>query len=361
MLRYHSCAERPTLCDRVDPRSRPPGGARHSYACSMVGEPPDVLRREDGRRLFGLDPSIYEAGRPQYPGRALCGTRSAMRLSALARGCSRSDREPGWSRASSSLTASRSSPSNPTRTWPHSSETALEDAGHDLRVIEAAFEEAERRRRTVRSCRRRHELPLGRPGSRACQAGRAIRPGGSVALWWTLFQDPTALDDSVRRPRGSSVRGGCSHSRRRIGRRSSSTSNAACGELADGAASRTSRRDHQDADPPRRRPGPCALRLGGDRAAAGAPATARPCSTGSSRSCVTRFGGTDRTGVRDGALHRPSTDTTGLTHGGPSDTSRRQPRADRGLLGGPVPPGPHRGRVPLHAGRGVHRHHHARR
>ena len=33
----------------------------------MAGEPHDVLRREEGRRLFGLDPSVYEAGRPQYP------------------------------------------------------------------------------------------------------------------------------------------------------------------------------------------------------------------------------------------------------------------------------------------------------
>jgi len=44
---------------------RSPGSMRRQDGCVIL--PREALQRDEGRHLFGLDPSGYEAGRPDYP------------------------------------------------------------------------------------------------------------------------------------------------------------------------------------------------------------------------------------------------------------------------------------------------------
>lgn len=160
----------------------------------MPGLPQDALRREDGRRLFGLDPAVYEAGRPQYPPalyRALetrCGLGAARRILEVG---------PGTGLVTRRLLATGASV---VAVEPNPNLAAyLEEAcDGDLRVIESTLEEAELDDDTfdlVVAATSFHwvdqETGLG-------QVARALRPGGAVAVWWTLFQDPTALDPFSR-------------------------------------------------------------------------------------------------------------------------------------------------------------------
>jgi SAM-dependent methyltransferase len=156
----------------------------------MSGAPKDALRREDGRRLFGLDPSVYDAGRPQYPPalyQALerrCGLGDARRILEIG---------PGTGLVTRRLLATGSSvvavEPNPNLA------TYLEDAcAGDLRVVEATLEDAELEQGAFDLVVAATSFHWVDQEAGLRQVARALRPGGAVALWWTLFQDPTALD-----------------------------------------------------------------------------------------------------------------------------------------------------------------------
>ena len=72
----------------------------------MPGEHEDILTREEGRHLFGLDPAVYEAGRPQYPEAVYRALEERCGL-APGRGSWSSDRARAWSPAGCSRRAPR--------------------------------------------------------------------------------------------------------------------------------------------------------------------------------------------------------------------------------------------------------------
>src|SRR6185437_1340872 len=156
----------------------------------MAGTTHDALRREDGRRLFGLDPSVYEAGRPQYPPalygalEARCSLGRAMRILEVG---------PGTGLVTRRLLATGASvvavEPNPNLA------SYLRDAfGHDLTVVEALLEEAELDDGDFDLALAATSFHWVDQETGLRTLARAVRPGGAVALWWTLFQDPTARD-----------------------------------------------------------------------------------------------------------------------------------------------------------------------
>ena len=154
---------------------------------------------------------------------------------------------------------------------------AFEDVGPALEVIEAPFEEAELDDAAFDLAVAATSFHWVDQEAGLAKLGRAIRPGGSVALWWTLFQDPTALDEfshaaeEILGPRQRffafeeadrpPFQLDVEHRLRDL---------RAVGRLRG-----RPERDHQDAGRPRRRPGPCALRLGRHRAAHWSPTEQR--------------------------------------------------------------------------------------
>jgi SAM-dependent methyltransferase len=157
----------------------------------MPGTPHDALRREDGRRLFGLDPAVYDAGRPQYPPalyRALetrCGLGTATRILEVG---------PGTGLVTRRLLATGASvvavePNPNLATYLRAS------FGRELRVMEALLEDAELDDGAFDLAAAATSFHWVDQESGLATLAHSLRPGGAIALWWTLFQDPTALDD----------------------------------------------------------------------------------------------------------------------------------------------------------------------
>jgi SAM-dependent methyltransferase len=154
-----------------------------------------MLQREEGRRLFGRDASVYEAGRPQYPEAVyevleqLCGLANGCRVLEIGPGTGLVTRrlleagasvvaiEPDPGLASHLRTALMDRPVEVVES-PLESAT-VEDGAFDLALAATSFHWVDQ------------EVGLGK-------LNRAIRPSGSVALWWTLYRDPGATDDFTR-------------------------------------------------------------------------------------------------------------------------------------------------------------------
>ena len=151
---------------------------------------PTAEQRAQARRLYGADPVGYEDGRPDYPGRVFdvlatrCGLRSAASVLEIG---------PGTGRVTRRLTAmgARVTAVEPD----HALAAYLRDsAGTDVEVREETFEEVfvpDGGFDLVVAAMSFHwiDQDLG-----LRKVGRVVRPGGWVALWWTLFGDPSRPD-----------------------------------------------------------------------------------------------------------------------------------------------------------------------
>jgi SAM-dependent methyltransferase len=150
------------------------------------------LQRNEGRRLFGLDPNGYDAGRPDYPDAVYevlaqrCGLGPTTRVLEIGPGTGLVTRRMLGEGAR--VTAIEPDPSMA---------RYLQDAdsSSDLQVVVSSFEEAD-------------IVPAGFDLAVAATSfhwvdqevglpklGQALRPGGWVALWWTLFRDPEQPDE----------------------------------------------------------------------------------------------------------------------------------------------------------------------
>ena len=150
------------------------------------------LHREEGRRLFGLDPAGYRAGRPDYPEAVYetlvqrCGlgpTTLALEIGPgtglvtqhlLRKGARVTAIEPDPSMAS--FLRDTAASANLDVVLSSFEEVDLAGATFDLAVAATSFHWVDQ------------EVGL-------TKLGRALRPGGWVALWWTLFRDPAQPDE----------------------------------------------------------------------------------------------------------------------------------------------------------------------
>jgi SAM-dependent methyltransferase len=152
--------------------------------------PPAWLRAE-ARSVYGTDPASYEAGRPEYPARVYellerrCGIRAGTRVLEIGPGTGRVTRrlvdlgavvtavepDPGLSRYLGDETARQQV-------------EVLQSSFEDADLADAAFD-------AIVAAMSFHwvDPTVGLP-----KLGRVVRPGGWVALWWTVFGDPERPD-----------------------------------------------------------------------------------------------------------------------------------------------------------------------
>jgi SAM-dependent methyltransferase len=147
--------------------------------------------RAEARRLYGLNPVGYEAGRPEYPERvyeiltARCGLTEGAHVLEIG---------PGTGRVTRRLLAVGA---DVVAVEPDDAAAAhLSDVmdGEAVEVIVGSFEDAplpDRPFDLAVAAMSFHwvDQDVGLP-----KLGRVIRPGGWVALWWTVFGDPTRPD-----------------------------------------------------------------------------------------------------------------------------------------------------------------------
>jgi SAM-dependent methyltransferase len=161
-----------------------------------VSEPsPEVLQRAEGRVLFGLDPSGYEAGRPQYPDEVYQALRDRCGLAA---GAQVLEIGPGTGLVTKRLLGAGAAVVA-VEPNPNLGAFLRATCPRGLRVVQATFEQVE----LVESAfdlgvaaTSFHwvDQPVG-----LAKLGRLLRPGGAVALWWTLYQDPVGPLDEFGR------------------------------------------------------------------------------------------------------------------------------------------------------------------
>lgn len=152
---------------------------------------PDADLRAEARHLYGADPAGYEAGRPDYPERVyeVLATRCGVRP-----GASVLEIGPGTGRVTRRLTALGATvvAVEPDRALvAHLREHA---AVSGTQVIGGSFEDVElpeNRFDAVVAAMSFHwvDQDIGLP-----KLHRVVRADGSVALWWTVFGDPSTRD-----------------------------------------------------------------------------------------------------------------------------------------------------------------------
>jgi len=183
----------------------PPGSMRRQDGC--VSPPREVLQRDEGRHLFGLDPSGYEAGRPDYPSfvyddlRDRCG---------LTRGARVLEVGPGTGIVTRRLL---SAGARVVAVEPDPSLAGYLRGVHptdDLEIIGATLEAADldRGRFDLAVAATSFHWVDQRQGLQ--KLSDTVKPGGWIALWWTLFRDPDqpdAFSTAVEELLGPTTRG----------------------------------------------------------------------------------------------------------------------------------------------------------
>jgi SAM-dependent methyltransferase len=150
------------------------------------------LQRDEGRRLFGLDPMGYEAGRPDYPDSVYdtlvrrCGLGAGTRVLEIGPGTGLVTRH--LLGAGARVTAIEPDPSMA---------AYLRDsmASPDLHVVVSSFEDAPLDEDNFDLAVAATSFHWVDQEVGLSKLGQALRPGGWLALWWTLFRDPNQPDD----------------------------------------------------------------------------------------------------------------------------------------------------------------------
>ena len=157
----------------------------------------DLLQRIEGRVLFGSDPEGYEAGRPEYPDRVYevlterCGLRPGARVLEIG---------PGTGLVTRHLLGAGASV---TTVEPDPGLAGYLSAAHpDVEVVGAPLEEAELPEAAFDLSIAATSFHWVDQQSGLAKLGRWVRPGGWVAVWWTLFRDPGHPDTFVEAVEG---------------------------------------------------------------------------------------------------------------------------------------------------------------
>ena len=169
--------------------------------------PRGVLQRDEGRHLFGLDPSGYEAGRPDYPSfvyddlRDKCGLAPGAQVLEVGPGTGIVTRH--LLSAGARVVAIEPDPSLAT----YLSRARQSD---DLEIVGATLEAAnlDHGRFDLAVAATSFHWVDQRQGLQ--KLSDSVRPGGWIALWWTLFRDPNqpdAFSKAVEELLGPSTRG----------------------------------------------------------------------------------------------------------------------------------------------------------
>ncbi|MDP9332321.1 MAG: class I SAM-dependent methyltransferase [Actinomycetota bacterium] len=159
----------------------------------MTGDPAEGgFDRSSGRDLYGQDPAAYDAGRPRYPERVYevlrhgCGLGDGSRVLEIG---------PGTGLVTRPLLSSGAvvvgvEPNPSLAAFLHES---LRDA--ELEVVVAPFEDALLPEGTFDLAVAATSFHWVDQHDGLHKLRRLLHPGGWVAIWWMLFEDPNTLDD----------------------------------------------------------------------------------------------------------------------------------------------------------------------
>ena len=172
-----------------------------------VSLPREVLQRDEGRHLFGLDPSGYEAGRPDYPSfvyddlRERCGLTHGARVLEVG---------PGTGIVTRHLL---SAGARVVAVEPDPSLASYLSGVHqtdDLEIIGATLEAADLDHGCFDLAVAATSFHLLDQRQGLQKLSDSVKPGGWIALWWTLFRDPDlpdAFSTAVEELLGPTTRG----------------------------------------------------------------------------------------------------------------------------------------------------------
>jgi SAM-dependent methyltransferase len=156
-----------------------------------VDRPSEALQRVEGRHLFGLDPGLYNEGRPDYPSfvydelRHRCGMAKGSRVLEIGPGTGIVTRR--LLAAGTRVVAVEPDPSLAAYLG-----QAL--VGHELKILTATFEDAQIDAGTFDLAVAATSFHWVDQEVGLKKLGTVIRPEGWIALWWTLFRDPSHPD-----------------------------------------------------------------------------------------------------------------------------------------------------------------------
>ena len=166
---------------------------------------PCVLQRGEGRQLFGGDPSGYEAGRPDYPDWVYqtlfdrCGTGRGSRVLEIG---------PGTGLVTRHLLSAGAS------VMVIEPDPGLADhvakAFPGLEVVRSPLEDAELPREAFDVAVAATSFHWVDQQLGLATLRQSLKPGGWLAMWWTLFRDPNSPDhftQEVERILGPATRG----------------------------------------------------------------------------------------------------------------------------------------------------------
>jgi len=166
-------------------------------ACTLasVTEPPvSRVEREDGRRLFGLDPAAYATGRPGYPVELF---EILVERCGLAPGTPTLEIGAGAGQATRELLARGADPLAAVEPDPRLAAYLVERFGASVHVIHAPFEEAPLGRSSfvlATAATSWHWVDQERGLARLADL---LHPGGWWAAWWNVFHDPAGEPDAL--------------------------------------------------------------------------------------------------------------------------------------------------------------------
>jgi SAM-dependent methyltransferase len=153
------------------------------------------LQRDEGRRLFGLDPITYRMGRPDYPDAVYetlvrrCGLGPNTRVLEVGPGTGLATQH--LLRAGAHVTAIE--PDESLASYLH--DTA---ASSELDIVHSTFEEADVARAHFDLAVAATSFHWMDQETALAKLGLALKPRGWAALWWTLFRDPQQTDEFSR-------------------------------------------------------------------------------------------------------------------------------------------------------------------
>jgi SAM-dependent methyltransferase len=153
-------------------------------------QPPNWLRTE-ARRVYGIDPQGYDAGRPEYPERVyeLLQTRCGLTAGTLLL-----EIGPGTGRVTRRLVNLGAAVTAVEPDAGLAEYLASVMRGHPVKVVAGSFEDAPLGDDVFDAAVAAMSFHWVDQQTGLAKLGRVVRPGGRVALWWTVFGDPDRPD-----------------------------------------------------------------------------------------------------------------------------------------------------------------------